>query len=90
MNQRVGFVVMTAFAAGFAIFANTAPAKAYDYPWCIQGRGWGYPGECSYQTYGQCMASASGRDVYCGINPRVAFNRAYRGHPHYRVPYREW
>ena len=87
---KFGLAIMTVLAAGAASFASPTPAKAYDYPWCIQGGGWGYPGECSYQTYEQCMATASGRFVYCGINPRVAFERAYRGRPPYRGPYREW
>jgi Protein of unknown function (DUF3551) len=62
-------------AAGFATVTTSGPAAAHDYPWCIQGGGYGIPGECSYQTYDQCRASASGRRVYCGINPRVAFDR---------------
>ena len=75
--------VLTAVAligAGFAALGGAAPAAAaFDYPWCVQGRGVGYPGDCSYQTYAQCQASASGRNVGCGINPRVAFERARRG-----------
>lgn len=87
---KFGLAVMTVLAAGAASFANPAPAKAYDYPWCIQGGGWGYPGECSYQTYEQCMATASGRFVACGINPRFAFNRAHRGPSPYWGPYHQW
>nr|WP_249143965.1 DUF3551 domain-containing protein [Bradyrhizobium lablabi] len=61
-------------AAGATMMASTAPAAAaYDYPWCAQGKSYGYPGECSYQTYQQCQASVSGRNLYCGINPRFAF-----------------
>lgn len=52
-----------------------AAADPFDYPWYIQGRDEGYPGYCGYQTYQQCQASASGRDAYCGINPRVAFSQ---------------
>jgi hypothetical protein len=76
--------MMTAAAlvgAAIASVAGAAPAAAYDYPWCVQGRGVGYPGECSYQTFRQCQASASGRNVSCGINPLVAFAR--RGEPVY-------
>ena len=61
--------------AGFA-GAGPAAADPYDYPWCLQGKETGYPGACFYQTYEQCLASASGRHVYCGINPRTAFNQA--------------
>ena len=67
------------WAAAIAAMATAGPAAAYDYPWCAQGRGVGIPGDCSYQTYGQCMASASGRAAFCNINPRVAFNRQPRG-----------
>jgi hypothetical protein len=69
--------------AAIASAASTAPAAAYEYPWCVQGRGVGYPGECSYQSFRQCQASASGRNVSCGINPVVAFARARRGEPLY-------
>ena len=68
-------------AAGATTTAGSGPAAAFDYPYCAQGRGVGVPGDCSYTSYGQCMASASGRDLYCNINPRVAFRQAPRGRP---------
>lgn len=71
--RKTVFALMTMFVAGFASVAGSAPAAAYDYPYCLQGRGVGIPGECAYQTYEQCMASASGRGLTCNINPRVAF-----------------
>jgi hypothetical protein len=37
------------------------------------------PGDCSYRSYAQCMASASGRRVYCNVNPRVAHGERRRG-----------
>jgi Protein of unknown function (DUF3551) len=74
-------------AAGAAMTAGCGQAAAFDYPYCIQGRGWGVPGDCSYRSYAECMATASGRDVYCNVNPRVAFRkprprrgRAYPNH----------
>jgi hypothetical protein len=76
----LAMLALTAAAAGTT--AGSAPAAAYDYPWCAQGRGVGVPGDCSYQSYGQCMASASGRDLYCNVNPRVAFGQQRRGRPH--------
>ena len=60
---------------GVATMAVSGPAAAFDYPYCIQGRGVGIPGDCSYRTYGECLATASGRDVYCNVNPRVAFRQ---------------
>ena len=64
-------------AAAFVATVFTAlPATAhdpYDYPYCLQGRSWGYPGLCYFTNYQQCQASASGTDAYCGPNPRSLF-----------------
>jgi hypothetical protein len=68
-------------AAGATTIAGSGPAAAFDYPYCVQGRGVGVPGDCSYTSYGQCMASASGRGLYCNVNPRVAFGQTPRGRP---------
>ena len=59
---------------------NVAPGVPNSY--CLQGRIWGYPGNCQFSSYAQCMATASGTNAYCGINPMYAFarqpSRAYR------------
>jgi hypothetical protein len=47
--------------------------------YCLQGRIWGYPGNCQFSSYAQCMATASGTDAGCGINPSYAFARQGRG-----------
>ncbi len=80
-NEKIVLVALA--AATLASLGGVSPAAAHDYPWCIQGGGWGIPGDCSYPSYGACMASASGRRVYCNINPRFAFRGARRG----RAPY---
>ena len=78
--RNVKLAMLALLAAGAAAMADVSPAAAaFDYPWCITEGGWGYPGECSYQTYAQCLASASGRRVWCQVNPRFAFGRAPRG-----------
>jgi len=77
--RKFGLAMMTALAVGLAIFGNATPANARDFPWCLQGRDTGYPGDCSYYTYEQCMMSASGRNAGCGINPRFAYGRVGRG-----------
>src|SRR5262249_10466379 len=59
-------------AAGRERFRYIRPAPVQD-RYCLQGRIWGYPGNCQFATYGQCMATASGTDAYCGINPTYAF-----------------
>jgi hypothetical protein len=80
-NAMLALLAVTAAAA--ATLGGTAPAAARDYPYCIQGGGYGYPGDCSYSTYAQCQASASGRRVYCDVNPVFAFGEQQqrRGRP---------
>jgi uncharacterized protein DUF3551 len=67
--------VFLALATSAAIFATgLAPAGAQNYPYCIQGDEFaGGSGECSFLTYAQCQASASGRTAYCEPN-RYYFN----------------
>jgi Protein of unknown function (DUF3551) len=43
--------------------------------YCLQGRRWGFPGNCQFSTLQQCRASASGTNASCGVNPRYAFGR---------------
>jgi hypothetical protein len=76
--MRSAMLAILALLAATATVAVSSPAAAYDYPYCIQGRGVGTPGDCQYSTYAQCMATASGRGVYCNINPRVAFGPQQR------------
>ena len=60
--------------------AGSAPAAAYDYPWCVQGRELGVPGDCSYSTYGQCHGKRlRARTVLQCQSTRVAFGAAAAG-----------
>lgn len=72
---------------GVGSLAGIAPAAAYDYPWCAQGKGYGYPGECAYRTLQQCQASVSGRLLTCGINPRAAYNQQRPARRYLHDPY---
>jgi Protein of unknown function (DUF3551) len=55
-------------AACIAIAAM--PAAARDYPYCIRGCDFGDGvGDCSYVSYQQCQAAASGRVGTCAANP---------------------
>ena len=77
-NAKLAILALLAGGAA-AIAGSASAAAAYDYPWCVSGGELGYAGDCSYQTLAQCQASASGRwNLYCNINPRVAFAR-HRG-----------
>ncbi len=58
--------------ASFAVLAPSA-AQARDYPYCIKGADYGSSvGDCSFDTYQQCQATASGRFDYCDVNPFYA------------------
>jgi len=63
-----------------ASIVTAGPASARDYRYCLQSLHIGIPGDCSYSTYRQCRAAASGRNADCFLNPRVAFSRSYRHH----------
>ncbi len=73
-------LMLALLAVGAAYTTGSTPAAAEtEYPYCLQGRGPGIPGDCNYRSYAECMATASGRDVYCNVNPRFAFMQQRRG-----------
>ena len=75
MRRAIPLLLSTAtILAGTWLSIEPAAAGKY----CLQGRQWGYPGNCAFSTYSQCMASASGTDAGCGINPRYAYARHRR------------
>jgi len=61
--------------AGLAIialaFIGTMPAHAVGdrYPFCLQGNDAPGLSNCTFDTYAQCMATASGRRLTCIANP---------------------
>jgi hypothetical protein len=67
--------LICAALAAASVLAVTAPvstASAQEYKYCLQGKRWGYPGNCQFSTYQHCMVTASGTVDYCDINPRYA------------------
>jgi hypothetical protein len=77
-------LLFAAVSAVAVLAAGSNPAAAQDYPYCLKGGIWGWPGLCHFLTYEQCWATASGTYAYCGINPRYAFARPQQG---YLPPY---
>ena len=78
--------VLAMLAASGLVVLGAAPVGAVGtrYPFCIQGND--YPGlsNCTFTSYEQCQASASGRFLYCVANPYYNPGggldpRAYRG-----------
>ena len=67
-------------AAFFAILAlgamamiDTTSAAARDYPFCLTGRDFAGFGDCKFDSYAQCQATASGRDASCAANPFLGY-----------------
>jgi hypothetical protein len=70
--------VCTGAAVSFLVLAPSA-AQAWDYPFCIKGDYYqSSVGDCSFDTYEQCRATASGRRAYCDVNPFYRFPEDYR------------
>lgn len=67
MRMLVGLLtILMACALG------PAAAVADGAPFCLKGcdfGGGGGMGDCSFTSYQQCMATASGRDASCDANP---------------------
>jgi hypothetical protein len=71
--MRKTILALTALGAVFAI--DAAPAAAGGSPFCIKGCDYGSGlGDCSFATYQQCQATASGRIAYCAANPYFSQN----------------
>lgn len=58
------------------IFSSHVQAASTD-RYCLQGRRWGFPGNCQFATRRQCLAAASGTHAGCGLNPRYAVSRQH-------------
>ena len=65
-------VALLTIAASGALDA----AMARDYPFCIMGCDFGGAGSCTFDSYAQCQAAASGRDAWCAANPAFQRSRA--------------
>jgi Protein of unknown function (DUF3551) len=78
--RTLAFAILTMGIALAAGEARSQPAPTGPDSYCLQGRIWGYPGNCQFSSYAQCAATASGTDAYCGINPLYyAYARQRRG-----------
>jgi len=74
--RRSLFAVVSAILILVTV-GSLSPAFADRY--CLQGRRWGYPGNCQFSTLQQCRMAASGTHASCGVNPRYAFGRSRQG-----------
>ena len=81
--MRALLLAAVAVGAMASFGAMSTPAEARDYAFCIKGADYlGGLGDCSFDTYQQCQATASGRLAYCDANPFYgASDRSRRGYP---------
>lgn len=63
--------ILALLAAGGLGLLATAPAHAVGsrYPFCLQGNDSPGLSNCTFTSYQQCQATASGRFLYCVANP---------------------
>jgi uncharacterized protein DUF3551 len=64
-------VVLAGFTAIALAWIGMMPAQAVGdrYPFCLQGADAPGLSQCTFDTYAQCMATASGRMLNCVANP---------------------
>jgi len=85
-------LVLALLAASGLAMVGTAPAEAVGtrYPFCLQGTDSPGLSNCTFTSYEQCQATASGRFLYCIENPYYTAEgdpRAYRGRSRARSVY---
>jgi uncharacterized protein DUF3551 len=72
--MRKFFLAAVAAGTVASIGTTPSPVQARDYPFCIKGADYDSAvGDCSFDTYAQCLATASGRKDYCDANPFYAY-----------------
>ena len=80
MRRNISLAIFATVSA-LTVVGSMSPAPAAEAiqdTYCLQGRHWGYPGNCQFSSYRQCMATAIGTDAYCGVNPMKAFAQQRR------------
>lgn len=87
--------LVSALAAACALASiglGPTSAHAQESPFCILGDGYPPRGDCSFETYEQCLATASGRKAWCDRNYFYAYpNPAYAAPAPYLAPHpRAW
>jgi hypothetical protein len=78
MRKRLAFPIVATFWLVLATvalsFSGSTPAHAFGthYAFCLTGDEWPGLSNCTFDSYAQCQASASGRSLSCIANPYFA------------------
>lgn len=70
--MRLAIQFLAAVGGLAALGASPAEAVGTRYPFCIQGPDQPGLSNCTFTSYEQCQATASGRRLYCIQNPYYA------------------
>ena len=70
--MRRTILVLLAVSGFVALTAAPAKAVGTRYPYCIQGDDQPGLSNCTFTSYEQCQATASGRRLWCIANPYYA------------------
>jgi len=76
--MRRVILLLTSITVLVAVAPTVQAQRTAHAKWCLQGRSWGFPGNCQFATREQCMATASGTNSTCGVNPHWAFAQQRR------------
>jgi len=79
-------LLMLAASGLMAVAATPAAAVGTSYPFCLQGDDQPGLSGCSYTSYEQCQATASGRMLTCIANPYYVGPRDDAPSPGYYRP----
>jgi hypothetical protein len=80
--MRYLFLAAAVIGGLASIATRPTSAHARDYPFCIKGEPYDSAvGDCSFDTYQQCLAAASGRRTYCDANPFFAYPKSSAAEP---------
>lgn len=96
MRGRIALPIVATFWLAIATIAltvdATTPARAFGthHAFCMTGDEWPGLSNCTFDTYEQCQASASGRALSCISNPYFAGQSddpyAYQNRPRTQAP----
>jgi len=96
MCGRIALLIVATLSLATASFAVTlgasTPAHAFGthHAFCLTGDEWPGLSNCTFDTYAQCQASASGRALTCIANPYFGGESddpyAYQNRPRAQVP----
>jgi hypothetical protein len=86
MRSSLTVVAAVLLAAGMLVSFDASPAAAQnpagDGAFCIRGfvyGGGGGLGDCSFSSYAQCKATATGQEAWCLANPYHSGTETERG-----------